>query len=129
MCSIRCRDSKSTVCKCECNGLFHGTLNRTMEQQLAYLNTTFPPCTPVRFDKPTKRGTLEGRILSFHESNRYFHARALLAGGEVVSIDQISTIGEKHENHNKNQKRSADGRRMGSSRTASKKAPTISPIS
>ena len=95
MCSIVCRNSKSKTCKCECKGLFHGILFYTPGEKIEHLKRTFPPCTPVRFHPPTKRGTTKGVIRDFHLSKRFFHPRIWLASGECVSIDQVDTIGEK----------------------------------
>jgi hypothetical protein len=101
MCSITCRKSTSKRCKCECGGLFHGELSLSAEEKVKHLNTTFPPCTPVRFFRPTKRGTLEGKVKNFYLSEPYLRPRIFLLSGEIVDMSAVDTIGEKIENDNR----------------------------
>lgn len=105
MCSSRCQGSHSQVCNCECNGLFHGI--RQYSSYEAYsegLNVQFPPCTPVRFNKLTKRGTLKGSVKRFGHRGG-LSAYVELKTGEVTNIYNISTIGEKEsEKHIKNKR-------------------------
>lgn len=67
MCSIRCKKSTSNKCTCECQGVFHGILtNQTPGEHVWFLLKMHPPCTPVRFRSPTKRGTTAGKVSKFH---------------------------------------------------------------
>lgn len=103
MCSIRCRRSKSNICKCECGGLYHGCASDLpVPARVDRLTSTFPPCTPVRLTKPTLRGTTEGVVQGF----RFFETGTIyieFPTGEITSIENIETIGDKaYENSETN---------------------------
>lgn len=100
MCSIRCKESKSKRCSCECGGLYHGIITRSHSETFKYLHRSFPPCTPVRLRKRSYRGTRNGSIKRFFGGKFLWYA-VLRENNEVVSIDNLIVEKGKHKNEEK----------------------------
>ena len=108
MCSIRCRNSASNKCTCECQGVYHGVLTyQTPGEHERLLSKMHPPCTPVRFKNPTMRGTTEGLVEKFRVHGCGVYVVLQGQNHELVNLRDYE-FGKINEN-NKNTNARTDG--------------------